>query len=65
MNKLLSIDEAAEILGISKRTLYNGVARRSKRPFPVRPVHIGRLVKFDVADLERFVELQKIQARTT
>jgi predicted DNA-binding transcriptional regulator AlpA len=54
MKQFLSIKETAEFLGISERTIYNGVAPKSKRPFPIKPKRIGKLVKFDVRELERF-----------
>jgi excisionase family DNA binding protein len=54
--RLLSVDEAAEYLGVSPRTIYNAVAPKSKNPFPVRPKRVGKLVKFDIRDLERYVE---------
>jgi len=54
--RLLSVEETAVYLGLSPRTIYNAVARKSKRPFPVKPKRIGKLVKFDIRDLERYVE---------
>ncbi|HDM10222.1 MAG TPA: DNA-binding protein [Desulfobacteraceae bacterium] len=54
--RLLSVEEAAEYLGLSPRTIYNAVAPKSKRPFPVKPKRVGKLVKFDIRDLERYVE---------
>ena len=54
--RLLSVEEVALYLGLSPRTIYNAVARKSKRPFPVKPKRIGKLVKFDIRDLERYVE---------
>ncbi len=54
--RLLSVEETANYLGLSPRTVYNMVARKSKRPFPVKPKRIGKLVKFDIRDLERYVE---------
>jgi len=54
--RLLSVEEAATYLGLSPRTIYNAVARRSKKPFPIKPKRVGRLVKFDIRDLERYVE---------
>lgn len=56
IKRLLSVEEAATYLGLSPRTIYNGVARRSKKPFPIKPKRVGRLVKFDIRDLERYVE---------
>ncbi|MFX0197219.1 MAG: helix-turn-helix transcriptional regulator [Candidatus Hodarchaeota archaeon] len=54
--RLLSVEETAIYLGLSPRTIYNAVARKSKRPFPVKPKRIGKLVKFDIKDLEQYVE---------
>ena len=54
--RLLSVDEAAVYLGLSPRTLYNGVAPKSKKPFPIKPKRIGGAVRFDIRDLERFVD---------
>ena len=54
--RLLSVEEAAAYLGLSPRTIYNGVAPKSKKPFPVKPKRVGKLVKFDIRDLERYVE---------
>ena len=54
--RLLSIKETAEILGISQRTIYNRVAPKAKRPFPIKPKRVGRLVKFRVEDVEAYIE---------
>ena len=54
--RLLNIKEAATYLGLSSRTIYNGVAPKSKVPFPVKPKRIGKLVRFDIRDLDRYVD---------
>ncbi len=54
--RLLSVEEAAAYLGLSPRTLYNGIAPKAKHPFAVRCKRIGKLVKFDIRDLESYVE---------
>ena len=54
--RLLSVDETASYLGLSPRTIYNGIAPKSKNPFPVKPKRIGKLVRFDIRDLDTFVE---------
>ncbi len=54
--RLLTVGEAAIYLGISARTIYNGIAPKSKKPFPVKAKHIGKLVRFDIRELERFIE---------
>lgn len=54
--RLLGVEEAAVYLGIAPRTIYNGIAPKSKRPFPVKVKRIGKLVKFDLRDLERYID---------
>lgn len=54
--RLLTIPETASYLGISKRTIYNGTSRKSKNPFPVRPKRIGKAIRFDLRDLERYID---------
>ena len=47
---LVSAEEAAHLLGIGRTTLY-----RLAREGELRPVHIGRCVRFLVGELEGFV----------
>lgn len=54
--RLLSINETAKYLGLSPRTIYNRVCKKSKKPFPIKPKRLGKLVKFDIRDLERYIE---------
>ena len=54
--RLLSVEETASYLGLSPRTIYNGIAPKSKNPFPIKPKRIGKLVRFDIRDLDTFVE---------
>ena len=54
--RLLSVDETAQYLGISSRTLYNQIGPNAKKKFPVRAKRVGRLVKFDIRDLEQYVD---------
>lgn len=56
LKRLLSVKESAEILGISPRTIYNQTHRKSKKEFPVKPKRFGKLVKFDIRDLEAYVD---------
>ncbi len=53
--RLLTIKETATYLGLSPRTIYNMVAPKSKKPFPVKPKKIGKLVRFDIKDLDRYI----------
>jgi excisionase family DNA binding protein len=54
--RLLTVEETAIYLGLSPRTIYNMIARSSKKPFPVKPKRIGKLVRFDIEDLEKYVK---------
>lgn len=54
--RLLSVEEAAKYLGLSPRTIYNGTGRKSKNKFPVNPKRIGKLIKFDIRDLDRYID---------
>ena len=54
--RLLSVEETASYLGLSPRTIYNGIAPKSKAPFPVKPKRWGKRVLFDIRDLERYVD---------
>ena len=55
-NLLLTVEETAKELCLSKQTIYNRIHRKSKNPFPLKPVRIGRSVRFSRKDLEAFVE---------
>jgi len=54
--RLLSVEETAKYLGVSPRTIYNQTHRKAKRPFPVKPKRIGKLIKFDRDDLDAWID---------
>ena len=54
--RLLSVDETASYLGLSPRTIYNGIAPKTKTPFPIKPKRWGKRVLFDIKDLESFAD---------
>lgn len=56
IKRLLSVEETATYLGISPRTIYNQVGPKAKNPFPVKCKRVGKLVKFDVYDLNKYIE---------
>ena len=58
MNRLLTMDEASEYLGISKLTLYGWVSAR-KLGF----VKVGRLVKFKQQDLDKWIDQHTVKSR--
>ncbi|MGB0893160.1 MAG: helix-turn-helix domain-containing protein [Parashewanella sp.] len=53
MEKLLSPDEAAQVLGVSKHTLCTW---RCTGRHQINYLKIGRLVKYRANDLEKFIE---------
>ncbi len=53
--RMLTVPEAAEFLGISPRTIYNRIHRHSKNPFEIKAKRIGRLVRFDIQEIERWL----------
>jgi excisionase family DNA binding protein len=56
---LVDIRAAAQFLAVSVSTLYGWVWQRR-----VSFVKVGRAVRFDMSDLQRFVEDNRIHART-
>lgn len=56
--RLLSVEETAKYLKIAVRTIYNGVAPGSKRPFPIKPKRIGACVRFDKKDIDAYLDSQ-------
>ena len=54
--RYLSVKEASIYLGVAVGTLYNRVCPKTKNPFPVKAKRIGRSVRFDRRDLDRFME---------
>ena len=55
---LLTTDQAAEALGIGRRTLQERVEARE-----IACIKIGRADRFDPADIRRFVDARRIEAR--
>ena len=54
--RLLTVEQAAEYLSLSPRTIYNCIAPKSKTPFRIKPVRIGKAVRFDIRDLDKFCD---------
>ncbi len=55
-NRLLTIKETASMLGISEQTIYNGIQRNPKTPFPIKPKRIGRAVRFPLSRIQDYME---------
>ena len=54
--RLLTVREAATFLNISEQYIRNCMSKNAERPFPVKPKRIGSAVRFDIRDLEAYVE---------
>lgn len=54
--RLLNVEEAAIYLGLSARTLYNRCAPKAADPFPVKPKRVGKALRFDIRELDRFID---------
>lgn len=54
--RLMDINQTAEYLSISPKTIRNGIYRDSPNPFPVRPRRLGKRVLFDRKDLDEFID---------
>jgi len=54
--RLLTVEETASYLNISPKTLYDRISPKARRPFPVKAKRIGRSVRFDVRDLNQFID---------
>ena len=57
-SRLITIKEAASYLAVSVSTLYGWVWQR-RIPF----IKMGRALRFDRADLEQFVQANRVQPR--
>lgn len=56
MERLLTYEQAAKLLGVTARTVWTLVNRRE-----LRATHIGRSVRIDPADLRAFIQRGKVQ----
>ena len=63
--RLLSVGDTAIYLGLAKQTIYNGISRHARTPFPIRPKRVGKLVRFDIHDLDRWVDSLDTQSSET
>jgi excisionase family DNA binding protein len=57
--RLLTVSQAAQYLAISASTLYGWVWQR-RIPF----VKVGRAVRFDLRELEQFIESSRVKPRS-
>ena len=55
-NKWLTVKQTAEMLGIHPHTIYNGIAEKTDRPFPIKPIRIGRAIRFPMERIREYME---------
>ncbi|MBS0180020.1 MAG: helix-turn-helix domain-containing protein [Nitrospira sp.] len=58
--RLLTVEETAAYLGLSKLTVYDWVSQRK-----IEHVKIGRLVKFDPRVLDRWIDQHTVKPRSS
>jgi len=54
--RLLTLEELAGYIKLAPRTLYNAVAPKAKRPFPVKPKRIGKCLRFDRQEVDNWID---------
>jgi hypothetical protein len=54
--RLLPVEAAAAYLGISPKTIRNGLGPAAKHPFPIKPVKVGGRVLFEKKSLDSFID---------
>jgi len=59
-NGLLTVQDAADYLAVSKSTLYGWVWQRR-----IAFVKVGRALRFAMADLEKFIRANRTEARSS
>lgn len=55
MAETLTVKEVADIFKIHPHSIYNGIGRKAKYPFPIKPVRIGRRVRFSKSDVDDYI----------
>ena len=56
VQRLLTVTQAGQYLGISGKTIRNQLCRNAKKKFPVKPKKWGKRVLFDKKDLDAFAD---------
>ena len=60
--RLLNVKETAKLLGLSPQSIYNTVCRKAKKRFPIVPIRIGKNIRFDIEDIEAYINSEKSRA---
>lgn len=54
--RLLPVEEVAAYLGISPKTIRNGLGPKAVKPFPIKPVRVSGRVLFKKEDLDAYCD---------
>jgi hypothetical protein len=54
--RLLTVDQAAKYLGLSAKTIRNGLGPKAAKPFPIKPVKLAGRVLFRREDLDKAID---------
>ena len=55
-NKLLTAEKLANYLQLAKQTIYNKCSKNAKHPLPIKPIRIGKKLRFRLSDVEKYIE---------
>jgi excisionase family DNA binding protein len=55
-NRLLTAKELANYLHLAVQTIYNKCSKNAKHPLPIKPIRIGRKLRFRLSDVENYIE---------
>lgn len=55
MSEMLTVKELAARLKMNPKSIYNGIIRNAKYPFPIKPTRVGRKVLFSSDRVEAYI----------
>lgn len=54
--RLIDVAEAARLMGLAPRTLYNMTGKKAQKQLPIRTRRVGRSVRFLLSDVLQYIE---------
>jgi len=60
--RLVTVKETAKLLSIAPSSIYNRIGRKSKNKFPIKPLRSGKSIRFDLNDINDYIESLKKEA---
>ena len=60
--RLVTVKETAKLLSIAPSSIYNRIGKKSKNKFPIKPLRIGKNIRFDLNDINEYIESLKKEA---